>query len=101
MYIYSEEKYCYDCGMQENKLNDIKYWLIHLVKQLYTSEDLDKQELERTLEELCQCADVQVPKEDLKIERTVKPERQDYKKVLLNMVNDWKKLNFAHIKSLS
>ena len=102
MYIFDEiEIDCFSCDQKDNKLTDIKYWLIHLVDQLYSEKPIDAQELERSLEEVCHIVDVSIPDRPINISqhKDFSENIKEYKP--LNSVEEWVRFNNEYLKQLA
>lgn len=102
MYIFDEvEPDCFSCDQKENKLTDIKYWLIHLVDQLYSEKPIDAEELERSLEEVCNIVDVSIPNRPLNFDppKDFSEHIKEYEP--LNSVEEWVRFNNQYLKQLA
>lgn len=98
MFFEDDNYYAYECEKcdeKDNQLSDIKYWLLYLIEQLYSSDPLNINECERTLEELCAVVKVNLPARDIAIER------KSYFPTQISYLQDWQTFNKQYLKELT
>lgn len=93
MYRY-EEPECLRCDQKENALQDVKYWMLYLLEQLYSEKAIDCDEIERCLMEISAVVDIKFPVGELGIERKHLLEP----KHISNDVDKWLEWNQLYLK---
>jgi len=101
--MYHEEEYyekeCNQCTLHGATLEDIKYWFIGILDQLYSSAKLDRNDLEHCLEELSHLIGLSVPASQLKVVRAQEAKLMSIQKT--DEVEDWKGWNTEYLKQLA
>lgn len=88
---------CLECDQLNNKIEDVKYWLLHLINQLYGAQELDKEDCECCLHELGALVGLSIPNRELNISRQApKPSFGSASWSL----NSWREWNNEFLKKL-
>jgi hypothetical protein len=96
MYIEPyEEPTCYSCQLHQERLDEVKYWLTEVIKQLYATDSLNREDFENALDELCVIVGIKLPQSPIQIQRN------ESKVVDFNLIETWKKWNNNYLKELS
>ena len=103
--MYIDEPYCenecFNCSVKENKMHDIKYWFRQVLEQLYSTDNLEIDSLERCVQEMCSLIGMKIPQQDICIKRMKdKKDVQVYNIKPHTIISEWLEFNNSYLKQL-